>query len=100
MKRHGYITEEEEEMANSISVESLLSTKSYTNEYQNFIDVVVDEIYEKTGENPYNTPMKIYTTLDKDKQNHLNSIINGDKYTWVMIKFKLVLLLLMLKMVV
>ena len=37
MKRHGYITEEEEEMANSISVESLLSTKSYTNEYQNFI---------------------------------------------------------------
>lgn len=83
MKRHGYITEEEEEMANSISVESLLSTKSYTNEYQNFIDVVVDEIYEKTGENPYNTPMKIYTTLDKDKQNHLNSIINGDKYTWV-----------------
>ena len=27
--------------------------------------------------------MKIYTTLDKDKQNHLNSIINGDKYTWV-----------------
>ena len=83
MRRHGYITEEEEEMANSISVESLLSTKSYTNEYQNFIDVVVDEIYEKTGENPYNTPMKIYTTLDKDKQNHLNSIINGDKYTWV-----------------
>ena len=68
MKRHGYITEEEEEMANSISVESLLSTKSYTNEYQNFIDVVVDEIYEKTGENPYNTPMKIYTTLDIDAQ--------------------------------
>ena len=43
-------------MANAISVESLLSTKSYTNPYQNFIDVVIDEVYERTGENPYNTP--------------------------------------------
>lgn len=83
MRRHGYITEEQEQMANDISVESLLSTKSYTNPYQNFIDVVVDEVYEKTGENPYNTPMKIYTTLDKDKQDHLNKVINGEIYTWV-----------------
>lgn len=83
MKRHGYITAEQEEMANAISVESLLSTKTYTNPYQNFIDVVIDEIYDKTGENPYNTPMKIYTTLDKAKQDHMNKVINGEIYTWV-----------------
>ena len=83
MRRHGYITEEQEEMANAISVESLLTTKSYTNPYQDFIDVVVDEVYDKTGENPYNTPMKIYTTLDKDKQDHMNKVINGEIYTWV-----------------
>ena len=83
MRRHGYITEEEEEMANAISVESLLGVKSYSSPYQNFIDVVVDEILEKTGESPYNTPMKIYTTMDKAKQDHLNSIVNGGKYTWV-----------------
>lgn len=83
MKRHGYITEEQEEMANAISVESLLGTKSYTNPYQSFIDVVLDEIYDKTGENPYNTPMKIYTTLDTTKQDYLNKVINGDTYTWV-----------------
>lgn len=83
MKRHGYITAEQEEMANAISVESLLSTKSYTNPYQNFIDVVIDEVYERTGENPYNTPMKIYTTLDKEKQDHMNKVINGEIYTWV-----------------
>lgn len=83
MKRHGYITKEQEEMANAISVESLLGTKNYSNPYQNFIDVVLDEIYDKTGENPYNTPMKIYTTLDIEKQNHLNDIINGKTYTWV-----------------
>lgn len=83
MKRHGYITEEEEEMANAVSVESLLGVKTYTSPYQNFIDVVVDEILDKTGESPYNTPMKIYTTMDKAKQDHLNSIVNGEKYTWV-----------------
>lgn len=83
MKRHGYITEEQEEMANAISVESLLSTKLYQNPYQNFIDVVVKEVYEKTKEDPYNTPMKIYTTLDKDKQDHMNKVINGEIYTWV-----------------
>ena len=83
MRRHGYITEEQEEMANAISVESLLSVKQYTNPYQNFIDMVIEEIEEKTGENPYNTPMKIYTTMDIDKQEHLNNVINGDLYTWV-----------------
>jgi len=83
MKRHGYITAEQEEMANAISVEALLGTKTYTNPYQNFIDVVIDEIYEKTGENPYNTPMKIYTTLDVAKQDHMNKVINGELYTWV-----------------
>ena len=83
MKRHGYITAEQEEMANAISVESLLSTKQYSNPYQNFIDVVIDEVYERTGENPYNTPMKIYTTLDKEKQDHMNAVINGETYTWV-----------------
>ena len=75
MRRHGYITEEQEEMANAISVESLLSVKQYTNPYQNFIDMVIEEIEEKTGENPYNTPMKIYTTMDVDKQEHLNNVI-------------------------
>lgn len=83
MKRHGYITAEEEEMANAISVKSLLGVKTYTNSYQNFVDLVVSEVVEKTGESPYKTPMKIYTTLDVDKQNHLNDIINGKTYTWV-----------------
>ena len=83
MVRHGYITRAEADIANAISVESLLGVKTYTNPYQNFIDVAMDEIYEKTGENPYNTPMKIYTTMDKEKQDHLNKVIDGELYTWV-----------------
>lgn len=82
MKRHGYITEDEERMANEISVESLLGVRSSTNPYQSFIDVVTTEISEKTGESPLQTPMKIYTTLDKAKQDHLNKVINGELFTW------------------
>ena len=83
MRRHGYITEEEEKIANAISVESLLKPRSYSNPYQNFIDMVIEEVVEKTGDRPTTTPMKIYTTLDKEKQDHLNKIINGETYTWV-----------------
>ena len=82
MKRHGYITEEEEEMANAISVESLLGKRVVDSPYQNFVDEVVKEVQKKTGESAYNTPMKIYTTLDRSKQDHMNKIINGGGYTW------------------
>ena len=82
MRRHGYITEDEERMANEISVESLLATRTSSNPYQSFIDVVTEEINKKTGESPLRTPMKIYTTLDRKKQDHLNKVINGELFTW------------------
>lgn len=83
MRRHGYITKEEQEMASSIPVESLLRSSNPemgANPYQSFIDIVLDEVEEKTNKSPYTTGMKIYTTLDTAKQNVLNDIMNG--YTW------------------
>ena len=85
MKTHGYITEEEEKIANSIPIKSLI--KSYNpevqgNEFQSFIDVVIDEVEEKTGKSPYTTGMKIYTTLDYNKQRVLNDIMNGITWEW------------------
>ena len=55
MQRHGYITKEEAEDAKKISVTSLLRSsnpESESNEYQSYIDVVIDEVEEKTGNNP------------------------------------------------
>ena len=82
MRRHGYITKEEEKIANSIPVASLLVGKTSNNDYQGFIDTVIAEIEKKTGKNPYNVSMKIYTTLDRSMQDKINNIYYGDAYNW------------------
>ena len=85
MRKHGYITKEEEELASSIPVESLLRSSNLengANPYQSFIDIVLDEVEEKTNKSPYTTGMKIYTTLDMAKQNVLNDIMNGATWEW------------------
>ena len=78
MHIHGYITKEEKDIANSIPVKSLLTVNTKTeNIYQGFIDTVVEEIKKDTGNNPYNVPMEIYSTMDKDVQLAVNKIYDG-----------------------
>ena len=85
MKRHGYITEEEEKLANSIPVESLTVSNSSTNNsiYQGYIDTVVQEISDKYSINAYTTPLLVYTNLDRSKQDAVNSVFNGETYNWI-----------------
>jgi len=80
MRKHGYITEEEEELANSIPVESLAysGTNSNANKYQGYIDTVVDELKERFGVNPYTTPLLVYTNLDRGRQDAVISVMNGE----------------------
>ncbi len=83
MRRHGYITKEEEDIANSIPVKDLLIPYNSSNSpYQGYIDLVIDEITEKTGMDPYVVPMLIYTNMDKKKQDGINDIMNGKGYKW------------------
>jgi len=82
MRRHGYITKEEEEMANSISIESLLVGKEDNTEYQGFVDTVIDEVEKLTGQNPAIVPMKIYTTMEKKIQDGINKILENNKWYW------------------
>ena len=84
MNRHGYITSAEKEIAESIPV-SRLTANSKTNigdKYIDFIDTVVAQVTEMTGRNPYTSPMEIYTTMDRKKQDYINSITNGSKFKW------------------
>ena len=90
MLRHGYINKDEYNLAKKMTVDKIIINQedsqynnSEVSKYQSFIDAVVDEIKEDTGESPYTTPMTIYTTLNTDFQDHLNSIMNGETYTWV-----------------
>lgn len=83
MTRHGYITKEEAEFAKSISIESLLANNNIAEvKYQGYIDTVVDEVEEKTGNNPYTIPMKIYTTMEPSIQDGIDNILNGKDFTW------------------
>lgn len=84
MERHGYITKEEKEIAASMTVDTLLKKNASTkdNKYQVFIDTVVSEVQKQTKLNPYSTAMEIYTTMDPDKQDYINDIMNGKKWDW------------------
>lgn len=83
MVRHGYITEEEKEFAESVSVESLLTEHSLNDtgsEYRAFIDFLLYQVQEETGDNPYDVPMAIYTTLDVEQQKVIRKLEKGESY--------------------
>ena len=93
MVRHGYITEEERQIAEKLTVEDIVlknnsSSNSEYYAYQSYIDTVVEEVKrrtkEKTGEaqNPYQIPMQIYTNMNRSKQEYLDDIMNGKTYDW------------------
>lgn len=79
MYRHGYITEEEKNIAQSIDVRNLvIEKKSNVNKYQSFIDTVIKEVIKKTGEDPNKVSMKIYTTMDRSAQEVVYGVQSGD----------------------
>ncbi len=82
MVRHGYISEEEKDFADSIPVSSLLvdHSKDETNKYQAFIDFVINQVKKETGDDPTSTPMAIYTTLDTKVQDVLDDLSEGKLY--------------------
>ena len=86
MKRHGYITDEEYEIAKDMTVDKIVikgnSSTTDNAQYRGFINAVAEEVEDKTGYNPYQYSMKIYTTMDKEKQDALNDIMDGTSYDW------------------
>ena len=89
MVRHGYITEEEREIASKLTVDKLLNTKKSDGQdqidprYKDFIDTVVEDVQKKTGGlSPYTTPMLIYTTMDPGKQEYVTNLMNGSNFNW------------------
>ena len=80
MKRHGYISDAECEAAKAIHISDLLRTTDTggTNKYIAFVDTVVEEVVRRTGNDPYNTSMTIYTTMKAAKQDVVNDVENGN----------------------
>ena len=82
MVRHGYITEEEKEMATDVSIESMLAGGSGLGEYEGYLDTVIQEVKDKTGDDPSLVSMKIYTALDRSIQDGINKVLSGESHTW------------------
>jgi len=86
MKRHGYITDEEYELAKKMTVDKIVikggSAHTDSAKYQGFIDTVAEDVKEKTGYDPYSYSMKIYTTMNREKQDEINKIMSGEDFKW------------------
>lgn len=79
---HGYITEEERDAAKKVAVENMLSkgTTTTSNAFQAYIDIVADEVEEKTGLDPTEVQMNIYTYMDPTIQSYADELVNGGGY--------------------
>lgn len=92
MVRHGYISEEEKQIAEELTVDDIVIKHDKENNqyyaYQSYIDTVIEEVKtitkQTTGEaqNPYEVPMHIYTNMDRSKQEFMDDIMNGKTYKW------------------
>lgn len=84
MVRHGYITPEEAAAARAIKLKDmLLEQNSYELEYQSFVNMVIEDVEAKTGQNPYVTSMTIYSTMVASKQDVINALYkNPAVYKW------------------
>ena len=81
MLRHEFITEEEANAALAVDIEDILEKQqSRINKYQGFIDTVVQEVIDRTGNNPYEVSMDIYSTMVRKKQDVINNFYKKHKF--------------------
>lgn len=86
MVQHGYINEQEAKLAKSVKIQNMLAGEStdfdsMNEKYQWYIDAVIDEVEEMTGESPYNVGMNIYTNMNAYMQEFLYDVQNEKEYT-------------------
>ena len=81
MLRHGYISESEANEAKAKDISNIIRKQSKsTNKYQGFIDTVVQEVIDRTGNNPYEVSMDIYSTMVRSKQDVINNFYDKHKF--------------------
>ena len=82
MNYHGYLTDEELKLARAIKVEDTLvgdiREATEDSQYQSYIDVVLEEAMQLTGSDPTIKGMNIYTHLNRQMQEEVESIQNGE----------------------
>ena len=82
MQRHGYINEEELDMAASIPVQSLLNPPSKETAFYSYLVTVIEEAKDKFGVNPNTTSVLVYTNMDVHHQQVMDDALAGRSYGW------------------
>ncbi|OCN03856.1 hypothetical protein A4S06_04645 [Erysipelotrichaceae bacterium MTC7] len=91
MLNHGYITTDEYNLAKAEVLAFQLNGAAnfQVDEFESFIQYTTNEAIEKTGLDPYTTPMDIYTTMDIESQKLADSICNSDAVDYTGTPFNL-----------
>ncbi|MBO8154990.1 MAG: PBP1A family penicillin-binding protein [Bacillaceae bacterium] len=79
MVHHGKISEEEAEQAKKVKAEELVVDNYVSNTpYEDFLEVALDEVQEKLGDDIdiYSDGIKIYTTLDQHAQSYVEKMLS------------------------
>lgn len=85
MRYHGYITEDEYNIAMQLTVPTLLKNNEVQDnrQYLAFVNTVIEEVKKRTGKDPYYTSMHIYSTMDASKQEYLDKLMyTNDIIKW------------------
>ncbi|MEE3342546.1 MAG: transglycosylase domain-containing protein [Bacilli bacterium] len=82
MVRHGYITQEEADVAGAIDIKSILNGSNEKTKYQGYVDAVIEEVEARTKNNPYLVSMEVHTALNPEIQKGLDNIMSGEAYNW------------------
>lgn len=84
MMNHGYITEEEYNLAANQKLEFAINYTETTSSDPNqaYITQTLEEVMELTGQDPAIIPMDIYTALNQDVQKQADEICNGNIVTF------------------
>ena len=82
MYKHGYISKEERNLANSIPVSSLLAPSESEQQYYSYLNTVIEEAYDKYGVLPTTTSMLVYTNMNSEYQKVIDDVFSGKTYNW------------------
>lgn len=82
MKKHGYITAEEESILNKVAITGLLNYKKGDQKYYSYLNTVVDEAIAKYGVNPHTNSLLIYTNMNINNQTIIDDVMSGKSYKW------------------
>lgn len=82
MERHGYISETERIVAQNTKLENQLwGAEKWLGDqqpYQEYLDVVIQEVQDKFELDPFNSGLKIYTSLNVEQQKLIEAIESNE----------------------